>query len=98
MGKYMNFQKNKAWRSKKYIATVKGQPCLNCGSTDTEDHHDDRDFYNSGTGIKAPDSQTIPLCRNCHTLVHNGELTIDKDQAKVFMVNNLTKFIKNNIK
>jgi len=61
---------SKRWRSEKYLNWIRQQPCMNCGNSTSEPHHI-KGFGNfSGAGLKAPDFLTMPLCGNCHRLIH----------------------------
>ena len=64
--------KPKTYRSKKYLDFIRQKSCLFCGKK-SEPHHvsfgGDR-----GTGIKPPDTQCVPLCRECHQRTHNGNI------------------------
>jgi hypothetical protein len=57
-------------KSKKYLNFIKGRPCIFCGRPG-EPHHVRIDG-NHGVGIKPPDYDTVPLCRDCHNGVHRG--------------------------
>lgn len=64
--------KQKAWRSEKYLKWVKSLPCCNCGAPADDPHHAiGLRLGVSGMGMTAPDSLAMPLCRGCHTLLHN---------------------------
>jgi hypothetical protein len=56
----------------RYIAWIKTLPCDTCGAPPPSDpSHLDNGF--KGTGTKAPDTLTIPQCRQCHeTFERNG--------------------------
>ena len=60
----MSYNKNKPWRSKKYLEYIRKQPCVVCGNTLTQAHH--VKTVGSGGG----DEWAIPLCRNCHQMIH----------------------------
>jgi hypothetical protein len=46
------------------LARVRQQPCCNCG-------HRPRSHAHHATYAKKDDSQTMPLCMNCHMNLHN---------------------------
>ena len=53
----------------KYLAWIREQPCINCGSRPAEPHH----LIGIGLGTiggKASDIHTIPLCREHHDELH----------------------------
>ena len=58
------YQKNKTWRSKKYLDYIRKQPCVVCGHTSTQAHH--VKTVGSGGG----DEWAIPLCVPCHQTIH----------------------------
>lgn len=65
-------QKVKAFRSKKYLAWVKTLPCVDCGAPADDPHHAiGIGLGVSGMGMTAPDSLAMPMCRGCHTRMHN---------------------------
>ena len=70
----MNLQKTKAWRSKKYLDWIREQQCAYCinQTTKTEAHHIKGVGCMSGTGQKAPDYATMPLCNSCHREMHGN--------------------------
>lgn len=59
------------WRSKKYIAWVKEQPCVSCGAPADDPHHLTGLGGMGGMGTTAPDWTAMPMCRPCHTDIHN---------------------------
>lgn len=63
--------KQKAFRSKKYLKWVKEQDCCNCQAPADDAHHLIGVGNMGGMGTKAPDDTAVPLCRGCHTAVHN---------------------------
>lgn len=69
--------KPEAWRSEDYKSFVRGHYCCNCMMPKTYAHHV-RTASNSGTGIKPDDLYCIPLCFDCHDLIH-------KKGTKTFM-------------
>ena len=60
--------KPKTYRSKKYLAFIRDHRCIVCGYDQTVPHHEP--LGAGGKGIKAPDSQTIPMCTGCHMYRH----------------------------
>ena len=56
----------------KYLAWIRQQPCWHCEAPPPSDPHHIKGLgHFSGTGLKAPDIATVPLCRRCHTDMHN---------------------------
>ena len=55
-------------RSDDYKNFIRGKVCIvpNCSSTETEPHHESLGL--KGIGMKAPDTQTVPMCRKHHNL------------------------------
>lgn len=76
----MSYQKVEYFRLKKYLDFIRSKPCLVCGSTQNiEAHHEDGEIYKSGTSLKAPDLQAVPLCFDpynpeggCHRTYHRN--------------------------
>ncbi len=61
-----------ARRDPKHLAWVRRQPCCvpGCQRTQIESHHI-RTAANSGTGLKPPDTATVPLCAVHHLQGHS---------------------------
>ncbi len=53
----------------KYIDFVRTLPCSHCRCTPAEAHHI-KGVGMSGFGTRAHDAHSMPLCRDCHSLVH----------------------------
>jgi hypothetical protein len=69
------FQKNRPWRSRKYLSWIRKQPCFNGCYGPTVAHHITGVGSLSGTGRKAGDNYAIPLCVECHAEMH-GDSTL----------------------
>jgi len=67
----VSLQKDKPFRSKKYLDWVKSLDCCLCGCPSDEAHHA-IGVGESGMGTKACDSLTMPMCRGCHTRFHGS--------------------------
>ena len=67
----MSLQKNKPVRSREYLDHVKGLDCCNCGAPADDPHHI-VGVGEGGMGTKACDLLTMPLCRGCHTQMHDS--------------------------
>lgn len=64
--------KQKTFRSRKYLDWVKTLPCRNCGAVfEIDPHHLTSLGLMGGAGTKAPDTMVMPLCRTCHTDMHD---------------------------
>ena len=50
-------------RSPGYLEFIRSKPCLICGRKSTA-HHEP--LKQGGCSIKAPDTQSVPLCMECH--------------------------------
>jgi hypothetical protein len=61
----------------KYLQWVKTQPCEGCGSPADDPHHL-IGWGQGGMGTKAHDLLTIPLCRVCHTELHNDPVKFER--------------------
>jgi hypothetical protein len=55
-------------RSRAYMASVRGKPCLVCGSPG-EAHHLQR-AQPRALGRKTGDNYVVPVCRACHLKIH----------------------------
>jgi hypothetical protein len=60
------------WRSAKYLALVRLQPCCApvCRDKAEHAHHFGKRFGGGGIGCKPHDSFTVPLCATCHHEIH----------------------------
>jgi hypothetical protein len=63
------FQKNKPWRSRKYLDWVKTQPCVVTGLPADDPNH--MKGHGMGGTMKPPDWATYPMTRAEHTHFHN---------------------------
>lgn len=69
--------KNPRVSNPKYLRWVADQSCVNCGAPGPSDaHHIKGVGHFSGAGLKAPDSMAMPLCRECHNMLHNGHIPL----------------------
>jgi len=58
-------------KSKTYLQFVASLPCIHCGDPESQVHH----IIGIGMGMmggKASDIHTMPLCQECHGLVHRS--------------------------
>lgn len=64
----MKFPKEKTVRDPVYLAWIRAQPCVFCGSAPPNEasHHGLR-----GMGLKASDHEAVPACRRCHQRHHD---------------------------
>ena len=53
-------------RDAAYLSYIRKQACIWCGRCNNTEAHHLRESGLSGTGIKAKDAYTLPLCDNCH--------------------------------
>jgi len=76
-------------RAGHYLAFVRELPCSLCRTDPPSDPHH---FGKRGLGQKTDDYRTVPLCRNCHSMAHRGEL----NQATIRrnMVETLVKYLR----
>jgi hypothetical protein len=65
--------KPKRWKSKRYEAWVRTQPCCVCGAPAVEVHHIKGVGFMSGTGLKAPSWAIIPLSNHMHREMHRSK-------------------------
>lgn len=57
------------YRSEKYLDYIRSLPCTMCGAYPPNDPHHET-LHAGGMGLKAPDSHVVPLCRDCHGVLH----------------------------
>jgi hypothetical protein len=88
----MQFPKPIKYRSEKYLAWIRTQPCLVCGGN-SEACHVRKLKGGAGTGTKPHDFCAIPLCRNHHSYELEREYGTDWQIAKLLM-----KYISEHIK
>ncbi len=96
----MSFFKDPPVRNKKYTDWVKSLECCNCGAPADDPHHGIALGYGeSGTGTKACDLLTMPLCRPCHNLIHldNAQGNNMKDDQWRWIAKTLQKAIKDDL-
>ena len=81
------------YRSDPYLSFIRTKPCLVCGNSETVPHHEP--LKQAGKGIKAPDSQTIPLCAKCHHMRHQiGASFFESVDIKMEIIRLLTKYLE----
>jgi hypothetical protein len=73
-GEGMRLEKDIPWRSAKYLAWVRKKPCSQCHKKESVVHHIIGTGSLSGTGRKAPDWATMPLCVECHAEMHRDNM------------------------
>jgi len=83
------FPKPKTYKSKKYLAFIRRHPCFVCGRK-AEPHH--VSLGESGVGMKASDTHCIPLCRECHNVIHTSSF-FGYDLKKI-IIGLLTEYIR----
>jgi hypothetical protein len=64
------FFKQKTFRSEKYKAFIRKQPCLICEYPVSEHHHEALNGK-KGVALKCPDNEALPLCARHHRERHN---------------------------
>lgn len=64
-------QKQKPFRSQRYMRWVRTLPCSTCGTDQGVQAHHIIGHGHGGKAIKAPDHLTMPLCAVCHTELHH---------------------------
>ena len=58
-------------KSPAYLQEIRSRCCMRCLSIQNLEAHHIKSSKYSGTGQKAPDGLTIPLCHNCHINVYH---------------------------
>ncbi len=82
---------------------VKGKPCLFCHRPADDPHH----YGPKGTGQTTDDTRIVPVCRECHDLLHGaqvhwaklpgvGHLSVEAIKAHIFQtqVGLITEFLR----
>ena len=62
--------KQRRWRNKRYLAWVRSLPCSHCTAEPAGHAHHLIAVGDGIMGEKAPDSDSMPLCEECHRQVH----------------------------
>ena len=70
--------KPKSYRSQKHLAWVRSKPCSHCGTNQGVVAHHLINIGNGIMGSKEDDSLAIPLCVECHALVHRDVAQVDQ--------------------
>jgi hypothetical protein len=60
------------WRSPRYLAWVKTQPCVLTGAPADDAHHIIGLGHLGGMGTKAPDWAVMPVTREAHEEIHRN--------------------------
>ncbi len=84
----------KTWKREypEYLSYIRKQACISCGVFGCEAHHL-RMGNQSGISLKNPDYMTIPLCKNCHNILHQkGELSFYDDLKGIYQHLGIEKF------
>lgn len=76
-GTFMRRPKRIRLEKPTYLQWVKTQPCEGCGSPADDPHHL-IGWGQGGMGTKAHDFLSIPLCRTCHTELHNDPVKFEQ--------------------
>lgn len=65
------------WTAPRYLEWIKTQPCECCGKPSDDPHHL-IGWGQGGMATKAHDIFAIPLCRQCHTELHNDPVKFER--------------------
>ena len=74
----------------KWLKFAEQMNCVVCGRSNTSMHHLRGLKYGSGTGFKAGDNFTLPLCENiidnigCHTKIHKSHKKFVEENKHIF--------------
>lgn len=91
---FMLKPKLQRWTNDKYLQWVKSQPCCVCGATSDDAHHL-IGHGQGGTGTKAHDLFTIPLCRVHHSELHKDPNGWEREHGSQIIL--LFKFLDRSI-
>ena len=90
----MTLDKHPRIESRKYLDWVSTLPCADCKVEDgtVVAHHLKHRYspFSGGTGMKASDYFTMPLCFECHESAHSGDHNVLDFQAQ-FIFNTLQR-------
>ena len=70
-----------AKRDAKRLKAIRQLPCCNCGKGGSQAAHSNFSEHGKGRGIKADDSQTIPLCHSCHGRFDKYQMGMTREQS-----------------
>jgi len=95
MNYYRPQPKHKVMRSKKYRTWISSHPCVICGKSPCDPHHEP--LGKGGLAIKCPDSQCLPLCHPHHVERHNkGRETFWRGyNPEMLIIQYLTEYLNN---
>ena len=83
-------QKQKTWRSEKYLKFVREQDCVNCGIPANvggmDAHHITGGNLGKGMASKIADIFCVPCCRKCHTQIHGNKNMFDQQRSALLMI------------
>lgn len=78
---------------KEYLQHQRNQSCLVCGCFNDIEAHHIKEAGESGTGYKANDWETVPLCRECHRMYHTkGRKWFDEQVGWIYKYLNLVDY------
>jgi hypothetical protein len=60
-------------RDRHHLDFVKSLPCMVCYAQPAGDPHHIRQGTDGGAGLTPSDRYAVPLCRLCHSRLHDGE-------------------------
>ncbi|HEX5413949.1 MAG TPA: hypothetical protein VFZ27_19065 [Terriglobia bacterium] len=84
-------------RDPEYLAFIRARPCSLSGHPVSDPHHAIkrlRGMSEAGLGTKGPDYFAIPMCRRCHRELHDGKLTISREEVLEICAINLICYIQ----
>ena len=90
----MSYFKDNPVRSRKYLDWVKEQDCIICGAPSDDPHHI-IGMGEGGTGTKACDLLTMPVCREHHNTIHHRPEFWELQWK--YVAKTLQKYIKNEV-
>jgi hypothetical protein len=81
----MYLKKKKPVRDNKYLAFIRGLPCVLCRDryVDVDAHH----IKTHGMGTKGDDDMTVPVCRLHHAEIHSFGQSIFEIRHKISFKN-----------
>jgi hypothetical protein len=91
----------KRWKSNAYLEMIRnwGRCEVSGEITDfTDPHHTYVDGINSVLGYKLPDYLTIPVSRQLHERIENGDITLNNEEILLILVKCMSRFITLTVK
>ena len=88
--------KRQVGRDSRYLEFIRSRPCSFCGHPVVDPHHALKGLRGIRAGmVQKIDYLAIPLCRPCHTKLHDSILKPDRSELLELVVINLICYLDN---